>query len=102
MLVSAKDTVSAIISCIILICRHTGQKSQFLVGKVGFQAGDSVLSEGDCSWITEQAMHEIYLKSFELAVRAGKSRNLMTSTSRIGNALGGRGLPHGDDYLRNW
>jgi beta-glucosidase len=39
---------------------------------------------GDCSWLTEQALREIYLKSFELAVKTGESRGLMTSFNRIG------------------
>ncbi len=39
---------------------------------------------GDCSWLTEQALREIYLKSFELAVKLGQSRGLMTSFNRIG------------------
>lgn len=39
---------------------------------------------GDCSWLTEQSLREIYLKSFELAVKLGQSRGLMTSFNRIG------------------
>ena len=39
---------------------------------------------GDLSWLTEQALREIYLKSFELAVKTGESRGLMTSFNRIG------------------
>ena len=39
---------------------------------------------GDCSWLTEQSLREIYLKSFELAVKTGESRGLMTSFNRIG------------------
>lgn len=39
---------------------------------------------GDMSWLTEQSLREIYLKSFELAVKTGESRGLMTSFNRIG------------------
>ena len=39
---------------------------------------------GDLSWLTEQALREIYLKSFELAVKTGESRGLMSSFNRIG------------------
>lgn len=39
---------------------------------------------GDCSWLTEQSLREIYLKSFEIAVKDGESRGLMSSFNRIG------------------
>ena len=39
---------------------------------------------GDCSWLTEQSLREIYLKSFEIAVKTGESRGLMSSFNRIG------------------
>lgn len=39
---------------------------------------------GDCSWLTEQSLREIYLKGFEIAVKEGESRGLMTSFNRIG------------------
>lgn len=39
---------------------------------------------GDASWLTEQALREIYLKPFEIAVKTGESRGLMTSFNRIG------------------
>ena len=39
---------------------------------------------GDCSWVTEQAMREIYLRGFELAVKEGKTRAVMSSFNRIG------------------
>lgn len=39
---------------------------------------------GDCSWLTEQALREIYLRPFEMAVKEGGSRALMTSFNRIG------------------
>ena len=39
---------------------------------------------GDCSWLTEQSLREIYLRPFEIGVKVGKSRGLMTSFNRIG------------------
>ena len=39
---------------------------------------------GDVSWVTEQALREIYLRPFEIAVKEGQSRGLMTSFNRIG------------------
>lgn len=39
---------------------------------------------GDSSYLTEQSMREIYLRPFELAVKEGKSRAIMTSFNRIG------------------
>ena len=39
---------------------------------------------GDVSWLTEQALREIFLRSFEIAVKEGQSRGLMTSFNRIG------------------
>lgn len=39
---------------------------------------------GDCSWMTEQSLREIYLKSFELAVKNGSCRGVMSSFNRIG------------------
>ncbi len=39
---------------------------------------------GGCSWVTEQAMREIYLKPFEMAVKDGGTTALMSSFNRIG------------------
>lgn len=39
---------------------------------------------GDCSWVTEQAMRETYLRPFEIAVKEGETRAIMTSFNRIG------------------
>ena len=41
-------------------------------------------SRGLATWLDEQAMREIYLKPFEIAVKEGKSHGLMTSFNRIG------------------
>lgn len=40
---------------------------------------------GDCSWLTEQSLREIYLKGFEIAIKQGECRGLMTSFNRIGS-----------------
>ncbi len=44
---------------------------------------------GDCSWLTEQSMREIYLRPFEIAVKEGKTRAIMSSFNRIGTRWAG-------------
>ena len=44
---------------------------------------------GIATWCDEQAIRELYLRSFELAVKEGKSRGLMTSFNRIGTTWAG-------------
>ncbi len=39
---------------------------------------------GDSSWLTEQSLREIYLRPFEMAVKEGHTRGLMSSFNRIG------------------
>lgn len=56
---------------------------------------------GNCSWVTEQAMREIYLKPFELAVKAGESRAVMTSFNRIGTRWTGGDYRLVTEILRN-
>ena len=41
-------------------------------------------SNGSCSWVTEQAMREVYLKPFEIAVKEGGATAIMSSFNRIG------------------
>ncbi|MBQ8161725.1 MAG: glycoside hydrolase family 3 C-terminal domain-containing protein [Clostridia bacterium] len=41
-------------------------------------------SNGDCSWLTEQSLREIYLKPFEIIVKEGGARAIMSSFNRIG------------------
>ncbi len=41
-------------------------------------------SNGDISYVTEQAMREIYLKGFEIAVKEGDCIGVMSSFNRIG------------------
>ena len=38
---------------------------------------------GDLSWLSEQALREIYLKPFEYTVKLGETRGIMTSFNRI-------------------
>jgi len=44
---------------------------------------------GVCTWVTEQAMREIYLKPFELAVKKGNAMGMMTSFNRLGTRWAG-------------
>lgn len=39
---------------------------------------------GDLSWLTEQSLREIYMKPFEIAVKEGESRGVMSSFNRVG------------------
>lgn len=40
---------------------------------------------GSCSWVTEQAMREIFLKPFEMAVKIADNHAIMSSFNRIGS-----------------
>lgn len=39
---------------------------------------------GTATWLTEQSMREVYLKAFEIAVKDGNARGVMSSFNRIG------------------
>lgn len=46
-------------------------------------------ANGIATWANEQAMRELYLRPFEMAVKEGKSKGLMTSFNRIGTTWAG-------------
>ena len=46
-------------------------------------------SDGLCTWSTEQAIREIYLKPFEMAVKEGGADAAMSSFNHIGNEYAG-------------
>ena len=56
---------------------------------------------GDLSWVTEQSLREIYLKSFEIAVKQGETRGLMSSFNRIGARWTGGDYRLITEILRN-
>ncbi len=56
---------------------------------------------GDLSWVTEQAMREIYLRPFEIAVKEGGTRAIMSSFNRIGTRWTGGDYRLLTDILRN-
>jgi beta-glucosidase len=56
---------------------------------------------GDLSWVTEQSLREIYLKSFELAVKQGETRGVMSSFNRIGARWTGGDYRLITEILRN-
>lgn len=56
---------------------------------------------GVCSWITEQAMREIYLKPFEFAVKEGGTTAVMSSFNRIGTRWTGGDYRLLTEILRN-
>ena len=56
---------------------------------------------GIATWCDEQAMRELYLKAFEIAVKDGKSHGLMTSFNRIGTDWAGGSYRLVTTILRN-
>ncbi len=58
-------------------------------------------SNGSGSWVTEQAMREIYLKPFELAVKEGGATAVMSSFNRIGAKWTGGDYRLITEILRN-
>lgn len=56
---------------------------------------------GDCSWVTEQSMREIFLRPFEIAVKEGKTRAMMSSFNRIGTRWTGGDYRLLTEILRN-
>ncbi len=56
---------------------------------------------GDCSWLTEQAMREIFLRPFEIAVKEGHTRAVMSSFNRIGTRWTGGDYRLCTEILRN-
>lgn len=58
-------------------------------------------SNGSCSWVTEQAMREIYLKPFEIAVKEGGATAVMSSFNRIGAKWTGGDYRLLTEILRN-
>ena len=58
--------------------------------------------DGIYTWITEQALREVYLKPFQLAIQVGGANGIMTSYNRIGAiwAGGSEALISDDGVLR--
>ncbi len=56
---------------------------------------------GDVSWVSEQALREIYLRPFEIAVKEGGSRAVMSSFNRIGTRWTGGDYRLLTEILRN-
>lgn len=50
------------------------------------------------SWITEQALRELYLKAFEVSIDIGGGKCVMTSFAKIGGVWSG----HNKNLLTNW
>lgn len=53
------------------------------------------------TWCNEQAMREVYLKPFELAVKEGEALGIMVSMNRIGNTFSGASSALCKDLLRD-
>ena len=56
---------------------------------------------GVCTWANEQAIREVYLKGFELAVKEGGSTAIMSSYNRIGTTWTGADSSLLQSVLRN-
>lgn len=56
---------------------------------------------GDLTWVTEQAMREIFLRPFEIAVKEGGARAVMSSFNRIGTRWTGGDYRLLTEILRN-
>lgn len=56
---------------------------------------------GDLSWVSEQALREIYLKPFEYTVKLGETRGIMSSFNRIGTRWTGGDYRLLTEILRN-
>ena len=56
---------------------------------------------GDCSWLTEQSLRELYLKGFEITVKEGEARGVMSSFNRIGTRWTGGDYRLITEILRN-
>lgn len=56
---------------------------------------------GDLSWLSEQALREIYLKPFEYTVKLGETRGIMTSFNRIATRWTGGDYRLLTEILRN-
>ena len=58
-------------------------------------------AKGICTWSTEQAIREIYLKPFEIAVKEGKSNGVMNSKNGIGSEWVGASIELMNNVLRD-
>ena len=57
--------------------------------------------EGTSTFLTEQALREIYLKAFQLCIQEGKSMGLMSSYNRLGNMETAASYPLLTEVLRD-
>ena len=56
---------------------------------------------GSFNWCNEQALREIYLKPFEIAVKEGKATAMMSTYTRLGTTWTGASYPLLTEVLRN-
>lgn len=56
---------------------------------------------GKYTWLTEQALREIYLKQFEYAVKLGKTTSMMTAYNRVGATRCSGSYALNTEVLRN-
>lgn len=56
---------------------------------------------GVCTWVSEQALRELYLKPFEIAIKKGKATAVMSSFTRLGAVWTGGSYELLTEVLRN-
>jgi beta-glucosidase len=80
-----------------------GAKSKGLIVVVKHFAANEQETDrnGISTWLTEQALREIYLKPFEMAVKEGKANAIMSSFNRIGSKWVGGDYRLLTEILRN-
>ncbi len=57
-------------------------------------------TQGLCTWANEQSIREIYLRPFEIAVKEGKAKGVMSAFNRIGTVWAGGSKALLTDVLR--
>ena len=78
------------------------QSKGIIVMMKHFALNDQETSRGNiATWATEQTMREIYLKSFEIAVKDGGATGMMTAFNRIGYEWAGFSYALLTETLRN-
>ena len=55
---------------------------------------------GLCTWLNEQAMREVYLRGFEIAVKSGNTHAIMSSFNRLGTTNAAESYPLLTSVLR--
>ena len=78
------------------------QSRGFVVLLKHFALNDcEMMREGICTYANEQTMRELYLRSFEIAVKEGGAKGIMTAFNRVGRVYAGASVAMCTDILRS-